>query len=100
MAGGKARFRTSGLCFKAERGWCTLPGRDLIHDMRSGTAPLPETPRRGGATDLILIAVAVMAIGAVGYFGLGALLGGGSPAAGPGPGPAVAKAMITQAAWT
>jgi len=77
-----------------------LSGRDLINDMRSGTPPPPETPGRGGVTDMILVAVAVMAIGAVGYFGLGALLGGGSPAAGPGPAAAVAKAMITQAAWT
>lgn len=72
-----------------------MTGRDLIDEVRSGARPLTSEPRRGGVFDILLSLVAVVAIGALGFFAYDAWFSGKAPrppvqvaAAAPGVAPA------------
>lgn len=52
-----------------------MSGRDLVDEMRSGVRPLPDPSRRGRLFDFALIAITVMALGALGLVGYRAWFG-------------------------
>jgi len=59
-----------------------MSGRDLVTEMRSGE-PLQPKERRFRAMDLMLVAVAIVVVGAAGVFGATAFLGKPSPPPSP-----------------
>ena len=56
-----------------------MSGRDLVDEMRSGARPLAEKPRGGGIFDIVIGAVAVVALGALGYVAYGTWFSGKAP---------------------
>jgi hypothetical protein len=76
----------------------TVSGRDLVDEMRGG-AKLPKPPGKGGLVEMLLGAVAVLAVGALAYFGVVSLLGG-PHRQDPAPLFATAAVVQPQVAWT
>lgn len=72
-----------------------MSGRHIVTEMR-GYAPPPKPRQPGGGLDVVLIVVAVVAVGALAYFGFNTMFGGRSHASGT----AVAATMVTDVAWT
>lgn len=72
-----------------------MSGRDLVDDVRSGVRPLTDQSRRGGLFDIVIAAVAVMAVGALAVVGYGVLF----PSAPPAPAQ-IAALPIDVPAWT
>jgi len=52
-----------------------VSGRDLVEDLRSGAKPAPRAARAFGALDLMLSAVAIIAVLAAGYFSYSTWIG-------------------------
>jgi hypothetical protein len=70
-----------------------MSGRDLVDEMRSGVRPLTP-PRQGGALDLVVGVVAVIAVISLAFFGYKFWFSGGVPQ----PPAAVQVAAVTRAA--